>query len=295
MPTKKNIGKLTAERGEKTVKTLTAKIQADQRRLKRAIEKLEARLIREFNQLKSSGSGALMGPRTNLTQAMKIRKDMIRIWEDDYGSIVRTNVKNFNVLEKLISENYAQLEVPKAASFTGIDRTMINQLQKQVMADFTTIGNAAQDRISRALFDMIATQSPMEDLVKSIRGALTGLEDVRGKPLADYAEMYANDGVMNFYNAVHVEKGNSAGLTSLLYVGSVMKNTRSFCLERVGQVYTIDEINSWDHEWSGKRGPALIYRGGWNCRHTWQPVEEEWVDQLEEWYGPPANKDKIVD
>jgi hypothetical protein len=216
----------------------------------------------------------------------------LKIWEQEYGTIVRENTRDFRRLETLIQQNYRSLRVTGAAAFTSIDKKMIDQLKTRVMADFTTIGQAAQDRITQGLFDMIAAQSPIDDFINTIKGALTGHVDIKGRPLASYAEVYANDAVMNFYNLVHVEKGRAAGLREMLYIGSVMKNTRDFCLERVGKVFTVDEINSWDHDWSGKRGPALIYRGGWNCRHTWQPVENEWVEELEEVYGPPANIEK---
>lgn len=55
----------------------------------------------------------------------------------------------------------------------------------------------------------------------------------------------------------------------VLYVGPKDSKNRPFCAERVGNVYTMEEALSWDN---GQGLPAVIYCGGYGCRHFLQPV-----------------------
>ena len=53
------------------------------------------------------------------------------------------------------------------------------------------------------------------------------------------------------------------------YGGPIDLQIRPFCLERVGRVYTrrmIEQMNS------AELPQVLLTRGGWECRHVWEPV-----------------------
>ena len=82
---------------------------------------------------------------------------------------------------------------------------------------------------------------------------------------------------MNFHQEVQLFKAEDAGMDSFLYIGDIIATTRDFCRRRVGRVYTKAQIESWNFPWAGKSGPALTHRGGYNCRHHWQPVRKEWL------------------
>lgn len=67
-----------------------------------------------------------------------------------------------------------------------------------------------------------------------------------------------------------------------LYAGTIKNNTRDFCLERVRQTYSREEIAKWEKlEFKGKimvgYNPA-IHCGGYNCRHHLSWVSEEYVE-----------------
>ena len=71
------------------------------------------------------------------------------------------------------------------------------------------------------------------------------------------------------------------------YSGGTVKDTREFCLQRHGNVYTTEEIRSWaDKDWQGKN-PAtdentiFAYRGGYNCLHSFIPRDPNFVEKSE--------------
>lgn len=71
------------------------------------------------------------------------------------------------------------------------------------------------------------------------------------------------------------------GLKHALYAGTAKDNSRDFCLQRLDNVYTVDEIATWeDLEFQGK--PKIGYNpfvhcGGHNCRHHLSYLSEEIV------------------
>lgn len=68
-----------------------------------------------------------------------------------------------------------------------------------------------------------------------------------------------------------IETARSAGIKYFRYVGPTT-NLRQFCAERIGKIYSLDEILAMDN----RQGlPPLYFCGGWNCRHRWVAVDEE--------------------
>lgn len=57
--------------------------------------------------------------------------------------------------------------------------------------------------------------------------------------------------------------------TRFLYAGPDDQKTRSFCEERVNQVYTRAEIEQMDN---GQIPNVFLTGGGYNCRHVWMEV-----------------------
>lgn len=278
MPEGSKVNKKGVNKAAQTATTrLSKKIAGDINAMQTAILDLEKRIIQDARKLRTSDLGLLMGPRVNLKQAQKLHTALTYQFEELYGQQIRRHVRGYNQVANWVLDNFKALDI--AAEYTDIDKTMIEQLRKQTVIDFTALGTDASNRIAQSLYNSIATQAPMETLVTTISAALTGRLSKSGRPLSTYAAMYANDATMNFYNSVSIEKGRELGMRWFRYSGTIMANTRDFCAKRAGRVYSTAQINSWDHKWSGKRGPALVFRGGWNCRHHWQPVRKEWIEE----------------
>ena len=86
----------------------------------------------------------------------------------------------------------------------------------------------------------------------------------------------AHDMVMDFDGVFTIHRARQAGLKRFKYSGTLIANSRDFCVRHVGETYTEEEIRRiWSSEsWSGKRaGDPFVVRGGERCRHFFIPVE----------------------
>jgi hypothetical protein len=86
----------------------------------------------------------------------------------------------------------------------------------------------------------------------------------------------AHDMVMDFDGVFTIHRARQAGLKRFKYSGTLIANSRDFCIRHVGETYTEEEIRRiWSSEsWSGKRaGDPFVVRGGERCRHFFIPVE----------------------
>lgn len=260
--------------------TLDSMIEYDKDRLLGSIKTLEKRIISDSKILKTKGD-VLMSPRVNLKQAHQLHADLVKNFKETYEDTAFRVTKGYNQSAKLIKDTYKDLNV--SMTFTGLDADIISELQTRSYNEYLAYGKSAQEAISSAMYNTVLTKGSYSDLVGSISAALTGNLSTSGKPMSAYADLWANDGLMNFHQSVLMKKGNDAGLNTYLYVGNIMNTTRPFCAARVMNIYTKEEIESWDEDsWKGKSGPALTNRGGWNCRHHWQPIKKDWVEDLEE-------------
>lgn len=255
---------------------LDSTIAANKKLLQDSIIRLERRMITALKALIIDKKGHLVGPRVNLLQAQKIHKDLINIFEKEYGKGVRRAVNGFNAVAKEIIGNFKSLDV--AAKFTSVDIDMITVLQNQAMQEYEQFGLAIQEKMINAMYDTVIAKGSWAELTTTIRGILSGGKDARGLSLAGYSNTWANDAIMNFHQQVTLKKARDAGLTMYLYYGNVIEQSRPFCIQRAGKVYSQEEIESWnDLTWAGKSGPPLTHRGGYNCRHHWQPVKKSWI------------------
>ena len=93
--------------------------------------------------------------------------------------------------------------------------------------------------------------------------------------LMTFYRKYAYDTANQMLNVTGNYFAEQFGLNTFLYEGDLIKDSREFCVERCGNIYTKDDGQSWNQmDWSGKiKGvDFFIQAGGYNCRHliVWQ-------------------------
>jgi hypothetical protein len=246
-------------------------IEGHQRRLTASIKQLEKRIMEMTRELETS-NGKLIGPKVNLKLAQQVHKDLVKAFDEIYGRSARKVVDGFDEVLEFISGQFEDLDY--AMKFTGVDKKMFEALKKNTWNQFNQFGLATQSKLVDTMYNSIAGQMPYDDMVKKFQRLMTGFKDKRGGSMAQYAKLYVNDAITTFHTQVSLQKADDANIDHFLYYGNVMNTTRDFCRERVGQIYTKEEIDSWnDMEWSGKSGPPMTNRGGYNCRHSWLPVQ----------------------
>lgn len=93
---------------------------------------------------------------------------------------------------------------------------------------------------------------------------------------ATFYRKYVYDSVVQSLNSVSLHIADYRKLNSFLYEGGLVKDSRPFCVEHAGHIYTREDAAQFDEmEWKGKITgvPFLIAAGGYNCQHIikWLP------------------------
>lgn len=117
--------------------------------------------------------------------------------------------------------------------------------------------------MQRAVADTV-TRAIREGLPSSELESL--LANKFGKAEA-HARTIARTALGAFDRADTVRQAALAGAKRFKYVGPGA--SRSFCQHHLQNIYGLEEIKRMNN---GQGLPVLYYGGGWNCRHTWEPV-----------------------
>ena len=122
-----------------------------------------------------------------------------------------------------------------------------------------------------------ATTRKEDDIAKAFTALKQKFAGVNvGSSLQNTVKAGMHDKVMDFDAVFIKHRAQQAGLNKFKYTGSLVGNSRDFCIRNVGRTFTEAEAKSkWSSEsWKGKRsGDPFVVRGGHNCRHFWLPVD----------------------
>ena len=122
-----------------------------------------------------------------------------------------------------------------------------------------------------------ATKRKEDDIAKAYTALKKKFAGVNvGSSMNNTVKREMHDKVMDFDAVFIKHRAEQAGLTKFKYTGSLIAESRDFCVRNVGRTFTKAEAQSlWSSQsWKGKRnGDPFVVRGGHNCRHFWIPVD----------------------
>lgn len=263
----------------------------NQKILQKSIKKLEKKIIglaafileiTKAGDIKAQRTLNIKAQRT-LASAIKFHKELIKEFELIYGNGTRDIVYGFSKIEKIVMKEFKALDIP--LSFTVADKDMFKALQSASISSFQNLGADALDKMAQGIYDSVILGLSFNEFTNTIKKHTAGLQR--------YAEVRAHDSLMNYYSRLNVKKAADADVNTFLYYGDIIQTSRAFCIARVGNVFTVDEIKEWSNpkwHWQGKKpGSVLINRGGFNCRHSWHPCQQKWIDNgdldIQSWYN----------
>jgi hypothetical protein len=169
-----------------------------------------------------------------------------------------------------ISKLYSQVNIDNV--LTGADREVVEALV-----------NYDYDRVTRLISPYI------DDIGSSVlRGVIAGdtltVQDIidAGLDIAEGKIKTEVDTLLSgFSRTVSAYKAEQAGLELFEYIGANDDLTRDFCGalldDRDPPIYTREEINAMDN---GQRLDVMTYGGGYNCRHQWVAIPEDYAREL---------------
>ena len=240
--------------------------------IKKTLENLEEEII-------STISRATEGELISTRIAIELRKDIKRHIQETYLFEADTIIREYDKIVNEFLNEFGTLNIPdKFKSLTKIDLETINALKYQSFSGFEDLANRYLTDISSNVYQNAIAGRSFRDMVKDIKGKVTGLEDRAGKPMSSHAGQLAHDSIMQFDGQFTIHKAKEAGLKHFKYTGSKDEANRDFCRRHVGNTYNEKQIRAiWTGNWKGKSsGDPFIVRGGYRCRHTWLPVDKDW-------------------
>ena len=107
-------------------------------------------------------------------------------------------------------------------------------------------------------------------LNKQMRDIIEGTNGTEGK-FERHFKTYTYDVLQRTSRYQTTAIAEKVGLKAFIYSGTVIDNTRKFCKDRAGKVFTIEEAQEWENEdFAGKPKDYDPLRdlGGHNCRHN---------------------------
>jgi hypothetical protein len=227
----------------------------------------------------------------SLKELIKLKKDIANtiVTNAPYQLQVAEVIKGFEMLAELSNE-YITVAIgdfkPKKALYEAILETNIATTKDALLGGGISenFGTAIQE----VLKDNIAGIGTRSELNKTLRKFIEGT-DTEKAFLNRYIKQVTNDSVMTF-NAEYIQTiAEDLDVEYYLYQGTLIEDSRPFCVSRAGRYFTTEEVKDWGDlgKWNGKntntnRSTIFIYRGGYNCRHQLWPVAKEQYESAKE-------------
>jgi hypothetical protein len=297
----------------KAVNTLEAQ---HQKLLNDTLKTLETRVIQSVSELPIQ-DGALFNTRLAIEIRPKLQQAIeelylakVQTFINDYDKIAGTIVATYGKLPipaefKQITEadliTIQQLKKIAFSQFQNLATEFTNTLAQEVYQSslvgkpFTDVVQTIRDKINGIYqqADTVKQQQLVDFIQKQKIAGKTNTEDfktavdelkqtygstVTGANLAVYSSQIVQDALMGFDGQFAKYRADELGLTSFVYYGSIIRDSRDFCVEHANQVFTEEEARAlWQQDWQGKSGSdPFLDRGGYNCRHHWQPISTDW-------------------
>ena len=159
-----------------------------------------------------------------------------------------------------------------------------SEVERNIRSHINGVYQQSNQAEINELVDFINENKFVESQKTAVQNAVTKLQteyaaDRAGENLRKYAGQIAHDSVMQFHGQFTVKKAKESGLKHFTYTGTLVRDSRPFCVNMVGRTLTEKQIRDrWNSDsWKGKSsGDPFIVRGGYRCRHTWIPTNPDW-------------------
>lgn len=211
---------------------------------------------------------------TALKTALSVRTELVKMFQKFYKEAAAVT-EGYADLVPLIYDGFKAGGVQ--ASFTARDERVVGYLQQVAYEEYKNLGDTFVQDLSKTVFNGIIGLKTPSELAKTVSAQLIGKKDRAGSPMTSHAKQITRDSILNFTRAAQTQKAEALGIQYYQYVGSLIEDSRPFCVARAGQIFTSEQVDSWEGlDWAGKNPflPVRVACGGYNCRHHLQPVSD---------------------
>ena len=241
----------------------------------------------------------------DLVWSINARADIERIMRETYLTEVDTQVREYQSIVDSVTDMLNEY-----GDFTGVPAETVQALQRVAFYGYQDIASTFANDLANELYHNALTGRPIAESIRNLRMKINGVyidsdqeeidrlvslaedgdeqavkdlhrvyaADRTGNNMRRYARQMIVDSVMQFDAAVNVAAAREIGADKWKYYGTVVEDSRDFCIRHVDQIWDEQEIrDTWSAtSWQGKAdGDPFIVRGGYNCRHHFRPVFDD--------------------
>ena len=219
-----------------------------------------SRIVDEYTQAAASAEamlgeyGNFVGVSDDVIRALKVQS--FQGFQDIAGRFL--NEIATEIYQNTISGRSAAASVKSIRQKINGVYAQSDQLEIQRLVNIANAGGSAAEEAVKQLHSIYAS-------------------DRLGNNMRRYSSQMVHDSLMQFDASIVTKTGFDSGADAWKYYGSNINDTRDWCKQHSGKVYTEEEVRElWTQGWAGKApGDPFIVRGGYNCRHHWRPVFTE--------------------
>jgi hypothetical protein len=288
-----------------TKEALDALFNKYKKRLDRTLRATENKIVDLTTRISLDSKGMLKGPKWTLAQAARIQGQLEGIFDEKYGLAARQFARDISGVTDVVKQAYNAVDLP--IQFSKVDTRMLKTLQEQTLAGLMAFSALTQEKVAQSIQDAIIAGKPFRQLTNEIRNHITGLKDIAGRPLTQYAEVYAQDGLMTAYRRLSIQKAKEIKINYYVWMGNVVAGSRPMCARNAGRTFSEQELQELDlYSWQGKSCSVFVCCGGFSCRHHLMPISDRYFDEMKgkqidvpNWFKekgktPPSLKMKLV-
>lgn len=248
-----------------------ARIDDNEKLLFETIRRLDLRISVLISRLRVK-NGRLLSDSINLSAAIKMRKDIAKQFGPYYTAAATAT--NYIPVQKEVGKILKDAGI--SSNFTRADTSLVKAFSDDGLNQLTGLGNQYSADISKRVYTAVAAGDSLEDLTLEVRQLLLGGTDKGGRPMVNHAQTIATTGYQEVDSILLKTKTDDIPDDEIefIYAGSLIKDSRKWCVDHVGKSYTRAEIAAWEERsWKGKKkgSDPFVTRGGWDCRHRWLP------------------------
>lgn len=242
-----------------------------------AIDKTNNQLWKELIELLKTlevENGVILNTPGNIAKTNQIVEKMKSVmFNGDYIEGVKNYIGAFDQ-QAILSSSLYSLEFD---NFTdkALYKNVLEISKRATLSLFDTeaVSQSFLNPLKNIMDQNIILKGSYNDMISTLKDYVLGSDTVDAK-LSRYVSLYARDS-FNIFNSTYAQTiNNDIGVEYYEYCCGLVKDSREFCRQRVGNIYSKAEVESWAGlSWQGKnpatdKASIFVYRGGYNCMHT---------------------------
>ena len=221
-------------------------------------------------------SGQNINPnQANIRELRKIRVELPSLVVDNaYKKRVDQYLRNFDKIRNETNALYGASINPNSQVLKEVFNSSINLTRNSLLE--AGINQNVINPMIDILNNGITTGSNIDEMEETLRTLIVGDQQRLGG-LERYTTQISRDALNQFSGNYNQAISANLNMEWYFYSGTIIEDSRSYCIERAGKYFHKKEVEEVPQQWSGRipgTNSANIFtnRGGYNCRHIYLPV-----------------------